>query len=239
MNRLKQQLDMVKASPSTKEKTMAYVIAKRKKSRMPAYAVSALALCCFILLLLQPWSTSSAVQSYVTLDINPSMEFTLNEQDKIVAVTTFNQEAKTLLEGQDLQGMKVEEAFTYLWQKPEWIPYLSNGIVEVSVYSEDRSVSLRLEKELNAYLSTSLEEGSYHCSHVGDDIYEQAQDHHASMGKYRVIEEIRSYTQVYSEEELLNKSMKELYQILEPYDASALPSGCDMQKENGHGHHDH
>ena len=93
----------------------------------------------------------------------------------------------------------------------------------------------------SAVLKLTLEEvvpqNQFHCSHLDDDTHQEAQQHHMSAGKYRVIDEILRHDSAKSVEELQKLSMKELYSVLERYDPSAVPEGCHgRQMRKGHHH---
>lgn len=82
-----------------------------------------------------------------------------------------------------------------------------------------------------------MPQNQFHCSHLDDDTHQEAQQHHMSAGKYRVIDEILRHDSAKSVEELQKLSMKELYSVLERYDPSAVPEGCHgRQMRKGHHH---
>lgn len=105
------------------------------------------------------------------------------------------------------------------------------------MYSENSSVSLDLEQQINQQLEEVVPQNQFHCSHLDDDTHQEAQQHHMSAGKYRVIDEILRHDSAKSVEELQKLSMKQLYSVLERYDPSAVPEGCHgRQMRKGHHH---
>lgn len=243
MNRLQKQLDMIKTREETKTRTLHAVLQHKRKRHLIPQMTMAVMVGCLLLFLIRPWNTSSPSSSkavsYVTLDINPSMEFTLNEENRILDIKAYNEDAKKILSLVDIKGMEIQNAWNQLWALDQWNSYIEKGILEVGIYSSDDAIAISLEKELNTYLQSTLSDGHYHCSHIDDTVFEEAKEHHTSMGKYRVIQEILSYTDRYTIDELSDKSMRALYDILATFDASAVPKECMKQKEDGQNKHHH
>jgi hypothetical protein len=52
--------------------------------------------------------------SYLSLDINPSVELGINAFGKVVSVSAYNEDGKTILEGQDVINSDVEDAVSTL-----------------------------------------------------------------------------------------------------------------------------
>ncbi|MFR5078590.1 MAG: hypothetical protein ACLTDX_11430 [[Clostridium] innocuum] len=81
-----------------------------------------------------------AVYSYVTLDINPSMEWKLDEQQRVVRVTAYNKDADNILTELQLEGKQLDAALRMLLDNEQFSAYMKSGFLEVSVYSENSSV---------------------------------------------------------------------------------------------------
>ena len=91
------EFDGIHASDEIKQKTLHNVMKQRsRKKRSGLPAVLILCVTCLLVIRFQPWKLMEAspapapvpaVYSYVTLDINPSMEWKLDEQKRVVSVT--------------------------------------------------------------------------------------------------------------------------------------------------------
>ena len=226
------EFDGIHASDEIKQKTLHNVMKQRsRKKRTGMTAALTLCVTCLLVVLFQPWrlmeaspapapAPTLAVYSYVTLDINPSMEWKLDEQQRL-----------------QLEGKQLDTALQMLLDNEQFSAYMKTGFLEVSVYSENSSVSLDLEQQINQQLEEVVPQNQFHCSHLDDDTHQEAQQHHMSAGKYRVIDEILRHDSAKSVEELQKLSMKELYSVLERYDPSAVPEGCHgRQMRKGHHH---
>lgn len=176
--------------------------------------------------------TDSQIMSYISIDINPSFELQLNKEDEIVEVKTFNKDAKRILKDIPLKGKTLSNALPLLLSDKQYRSYLEKGILEISIYSDNKETSSRLENNVNTELS-KIDINQYHCGVVNEETHNQASNHHMSAGKYRVIETIVSAAPSYDIEALQKMSMKELYSIINDIDPSLLPE----QESDHHIHH--
>lgn len=242
-----QELDNLHASEETKAKTLSYVMQKQAPKKHCWRKVAVVATCCIcaFVLFLQPWAKgakptgdpSNAILSYVSFDVNPSMEWVLDETQHVVSVTYFNRDAEQLLKDMNLTKKPLQEALQILLKNEDYQRYLEEGILEVGVFSKDKEHSNVIEKEIVAYLEENLPRGSYHCAGIDEKTHESADLHHISSGKYRVIEQIMAYDTKVTLDQLKVMNMRELYQLLEPYDPSATPSNCGDGNGQGRKHH--
>lgn len=225
-------LNQIHCSEETKNSTLHYVL-NHQRCSTPRYTKSilvstAVVLICmfsfFIPRLNQEPSQKEAV-AFVSFDINPSLEFQLNATYQVIQVKAYNQDAQKIIDRIDLKNKSLEEAVRLLLTNPSYNTYLKDGILEVGVYSINNDAT-KLESLVQTYLQSNLSEDNYHCAQVGEQTHEEANKHHTSFGKYRVIEMIQNYDSSYSLEDLTTMSMAQLYTILETYDASAVPSNC-------------
>lgn len=233
-------LDQIKMSKETKDKTVVYVLNHKKKRNytlwfLPTFVI----LGCVLLFIIQSNSSPKIITdyqetlSYVSIDINPSLQFTLNSDEKIIEVTGLNKDATTIINTLHIIDKPLLEALPILFSNITFQSYLKDGIIEVGVYSSNNDTSSKIEKEVNTYLQKHVDSGSYHCSSIDQSTVNGANAHHTSFGKYRVIDMILMYDTSKSIEELKRLSMKELYLILEKYDSSAVPANCHQGGTHG------
>lgn len=245
-----EKLDDIKVNKETKEKTLSYVLAHKKKKNPTLWILSsALLIGCICFFILQsnilnnkkPNNNQNVdiAYSYVSIDINPSMQLTLDKDQKVVSIQAFNQDAKNIINSVNLQEKSLQKALQILFANTSFQSYLKNGIIEVGVFSNDSNTSTKIETDINAYLEKSTTNGQYHCSSVSEEIATLAKAHHTSFGKYRVIEAILVYDNSLTIEQLDTLSMKELYSILEKYDPVAVPENCRSNGYESHSNNKH
>lgn len=233
----------IHASEETKNKTLAYVMQKQKKHpyRKPALT---LAITCLLLLFMFPFlHTNQTIKnkptaslgsiSYISVDINPSMEWAVNENNIIIDVISYNEDVKNLSFVASLKGKTLMEGMNMMMQDKTFQAYLEEGFLEVGIYSEQKEQEDQLQKQINGFLEEHLSSSKYHCSCPNKDTFEKSRNQQISFGKYGVIQEILQYTTEYSEEVLQQKSMKELYDILSYYDNDTHSKGYHHGNQNG------
>ena len=120
------EFDGIHASDEIKQKTLHNVMKQRsRKKRTGMTAALTLCVTCLLVVLFQPWrlmeaspapapAPTLAVYSYVTLDINPSMEWKLDEQQRVVRVTAYNKDADNILTELQLEGVQLDTALRML-----------------------------------------------------------------------------------------------------------------------------
>ena len=162
------EFDGIHASDEIKQKTLHNVMKQRsRKKRTGMTAALTLCVTCLLVVLFQPWrlmeaspapapAPTLAVYSYVTLDINPSMEWKRDEQQRVVRVTAYNKDADNILTELQLEGVQLDTALRMLLDNEQFSAYMKTGFLEVSVYSENSSVSLDLEQQINQQLNAKI-----------------------------------------------------------------------------------
>lgn len=248
LNKPLKSLDHIHADQELKDKTLNHVLNGKKRKSYPSYgklASAFLILClCISFPLLYLYHTSSSqrnnrldknIEAIVSFDINPSMEFKIDNKFMITSIKSYNQDAKDIVSSLDLKGKRIDDAIDILLQDPTYKTYFENGILEIGIYAKNHQLSTELDTLVQKKLSTKLSSSQYHCSHINEKTHVDAHKSHTSIGKYRVIEEILSYDKTYSLDSLSNKSMKELYEILSLYSPNDVPESCQRSTgKNGH-----
>ena len=225
MNNPLKELDQIYASEEIKKQTLNYVINCKHYSNL----LLLVPLCVCVLLFgifIFPKDGKIVPVAYVSLDINPSLELQLDAKDIVIKVVTYNQEDQRVIDKLTLTGVKLQAAILTLLSDEQYNDYLQNGLLEVSVFANNQSLSSNLEITLNNLLSKQLGTNRYHCSQVDQETHHNASSHHMSAGKYQIIETIMSYTSQYSFAELNQFSVQELYNILAIFNQEEVPEGC-------------
>lgn len=239
MNNPLQELDNIHATQATKEKTLHFVM-KHRHYHKGLYLIPVIT--CLLIFILFPFhSQPSSPVAYVSLDINPSLELRLDQDNIVIETIAFNKDAKKIFNTLNLQGQKLETAIMNLLNNPQYKGYLQNGLLEVSVFSDNVNLSANIENILNNLFQDHLENNQYHCKQVNQETHHNASTHHMSAGKYQIIEKIISYTSQYSLDELNKMSISQLYTILYTFNQDEVPSSChpNNNQENHHQKHQH
>lgn len=146
----------------------------------------------------------SNVYAYIDVDINPSMEFTVNKASKVVEVKALNSDAQKLLKELHLKKIPVRTAITEVIESSKKMGFISTEknnkvLVSVALKKIDRTPSSEEEKALTNLLS-DIEKINVN---VGDQTLQPkvlqvnpeerkaAEKNNISMGRYKLYEDIK------------------------------------------------
>ena len=112
---------------------------------------------CLVLLLggifaLQTYRINNAVDSTVSLDVNPSVEIQVNRKERVLRVTPLNEDGKVIVGDMDFSGSDLKVTVNALigsMLQNGYLSELSNSIL-ISVDSDDPARGAELQEALSA-----------------------------------------------------------------------------------------
>jgi len=132
------------------------------KKRRTALAAACLALALVCGGGLFTWRQANAVASVISLDVNPSIELTVNRQERVLTCAALNEDAAKVLAdmdgGADLKGAKLDVAVNAVvgaLVRSGYLDSISSAIL-ISVEDKDESRAQRLQQELVASVDQVL-----------------------------------------------------------------------------------
>lgn len=157
--RFKSALNRITASDDLKETTRAYVsgtlasnIAPVRKSQKSLFARRAVAAACALLLVSSisggAYAYYKTPVSYLSLDINPSVELGVNGFGNVVSATAYNNDGRAILAGQDVKGSSVKEAVSKLVQSAAQKGFVADDgstVIAVTSETDNGSTAAHLE----------------------------------------------------------------------------------------------
>lgn len=141
---------------------------------------------------------NSAVASIVCLDVNPSVELTVNRNETVLSATPTNADAEVILGGMDLTGAKVDVAMNAIVGSlltNGYVDELANSIL-ITVEDDDAQRGARLQQELTAQADAILSSYQVNGAILSQTIQNSAQlqqlaaDYGISAGKAALIQTI-------------------------------------------------
>ena len=171
-----------------------------------------------------------AVQSTVSLDVNPSVELKLNQKEKVLSARALNSDGEKILEGMDLKGTDVEVAVNALvgsLLKNGYVDELANSIL-ISVEDPNADRGAALQQEISAEVETILDAASVQAAiltqTVQDDaaLQAKANEYGISLGKAQLIAAMVAGSDHLTFEDLAGLSVNEL-NLLATNPKNALP----------------
>lgn len=140
-------------------------------------------------------ATGKAVK-FVTVDINPSIELGLDEQDRVVLVRPLNTDGEKLIKEQRLDGLKAEEAVVQITGEAVRQGYLApakDNAVVIAVSGENDKLAENKKLELKLKLSTekvlqksNLSVDKVQTVRAPKESREKAQEMGLSVGKFAI-----------------------------------------------------
>lgn len=208
---------------------------KRRKPgwlRFAAACLALLLLCSGGLL----YRNVNAAVSVISLDVNPSIELTVNRRNQVLTCTPLNNEAKAVLAdmggGDDLKNTKLEVAINAIVGSLVRSGYLSSisSAIMISVEDADQRRAEKLQSEL-AYTVDSILQSSASKAAVltqtvpqSSELEKLAQENQISTGRAALIDRILTINGSLQFNELAKLSVDELKDLAKS-GAPAMPIG--------------
>ena len=177
------------------------------------------------------------VASTIGIDVNPSIELTINKNEKVLDVIANNDDAKIILEGMDLSGSNINVAVNALigsMVRNGYIDELANSIL-ISVDNPDSAESERLRQKIVDELNSFINSGN-NISVVSQSISSNsdaealAKQYGISVGKLELIEKLIAKNNLYTYEGLKDLSINELNLLLGDTTENVTTSGSASDK---------
>lgn len=163
-NRIHDAFDEIRADDALKEKTVAYLRQERTRrekhnrilrpGRLVLSFTTMLVLCIGIF----TYYVNFAAAAYVNIDINPSVELTLNRRDRVIATYAFDEDGDQILQEMDLDGKMYSEAAALLVAAISAEGYLgANPLVSMTVQTSSSDKELDLCSTLRACVNEQID----------------------------------------------------------------------------------
>ena len=172
----------------------------------------------------------------VYIDVNPSAALHMNRFGKVSSVEYLNEDAKEALNGIKLKGLSAEDALEKMLDVYEVEGYFdSHAEIYISAVSEkNKNYDQLLSKMQERAEKVKGERGySVNVNKLTAEDRSEAKEYDVSPGKYRVIEQIIEKYPNYTIEDLKDKSMAELKDMLT--NENEKGNNKENNKENGKG----
>lgn len=168
--------------------------------------------------------------SLVTLDVNPSIQLHLDEDDKVIEAIAVNDDAKKVLQDMELEQADANVAMNAVLGSLVKNGYLNanQNTVLLSVENDDDKARVALEDELSQYIYTTLKsysiEGAIYSQDIDidDDVESLMNKYSISYGKANLIEDIIDENddakKTYKVEDLVKLNAQDLILIYQSLD---------------------
>lgn len=241
MNKIKNAFGEIKADEQLKNNTLAFLDSKRSepvsRSRRKVIPFSlAAAAVLFLTIAAGVYEMWFVPVTVVSIDVNPSVEISVNRLDRILSADAYNDDGTKILQSVSVKGMKYEEGINDILSSDTFTQYLSDdSLLTFTVASKNDE---KVISQIQHCLSTTGHQGV--CVNASSEAVSQAHHLGLSLGKYQAYLEISEYDPTITAEECNSMTMKELCELKEQLSGAEtcdIPQeGSNQQNNESHGH---
>ncbi|MCP1111543.1 anti-sigma factor domain-containing protein [Ohessyouella blattaphilus] len=172
----------------------------------------------------------------ISIDVNPSIEFSLNRFDKVIGIKGYNEEGAQIVSDLQLKNKSYNEAIKILLQSEEMKAYVKkDSQVEVAVYAKKNTKDLKasVDAEVSKLLKGQID-SEVHCYEVGNELVSEAHASEMTPGKYKAYLDLKEYEPELQAEECQDLSVKEIRQRISAHHQEESGKGGNNNDSSGH-----
>lgn len=237
MNKIKEAFNTVKADDKLKNSTIAFIAsAKQPKQNHRVYTRYAAAFAVVLALVfgIGRYSVINSAVSYISIDVNPSIELALNRFDTVVEASAYNDSGSEVLASLDLKGKSYTDAIDTLLTNQEFTSYIQDDAqIDFTVVSDNEERIIEGIQGCESY-------GQYNSScHKTDKATAQsARVSGLSLGKYNAYMELSEHDSSVTIEDCKNMSIHQIRDMIDQCEGDENSTEHDNAEEHGE-HHTH
>ncbi len=212
----------------------------RNARKLAVWAASAAA--AVVLCTVSVWAYASPY-AYVSLDVNPSIEYSVNRFNRVLSARAVNEDGSEILNGLALNNKSIEDAVRETVRKIAQAGYFSGeepGGVVVAAASGDEQAAEELADEIkDAVDITAQETGAdveVECESVGLERVLQAKELGVTPGKLNLVEKLKASAEDPDSidiNEWLHKPVKDIMKATKENRKSAKSSNSPVPGDSG------
>ena len=224
MNVIRDSMKGIRASEEMKRNTLQYLENQQKQRNGSGahYGVKYVfvALCLLFLMGVGGYSAYIRPVSYISIDVNPSIEFGVNQLGRVVTVSAYNEDGRNVLSRMSLKNATYMQAIHSLLEDNEYCKFLARDAQLVITVISDKPDIIVREIENDILLQSY---GAVACT-SNINCMQEAHLHDMSFGKYEAYMELLQYDESVTVEECHRMTMGEIRRRIQ---------GCRSSDESG------
>lgn len=251
-NRIRSAFTCISAEEELKASTKEFLQSRRRRDEVKAgygrrifgIACAALAVICMVSF----YHMLYVPVSYVSIDVNPSMELELNRFDRVISARAYNKDGEKILKDVALGGKYYTDAIALLMESNAMQPYLAgDGDLVFTVASGDGSRKKELIRGIQSSPGCAGHGGRSMEADIG--LVREAHENELSVGKYAAYKILQQYDSSVSASDCHNMSMSEIHEMIREHERHGncgsgqedndAHSGHGNGEGNGNGHESH
>lgn len=238
-NAFKELFGPIRAEEDLKERTKAFLAREtRSYAKAPAarrrYPVYAACVCLLFLLLGGRWLYFTPTAE-ISIDINPSIELSVNRFDRVIAVTAFNEDGQELSRELDVKYKDYAQAVEQVLHHDSVAALLSGGeVMSITVVGPDGHQSAKL---LSGVEACAAGQNNIDCYSARPEEAAAAHEAGLSCGKYRAFLELQRLDPDITPEAVQGMTMREIRDLIDRLSAGSDDDVPSSVGGWGNGHH--
>ena len=215
MNEIRESLSRIRATEDLKKNTLQYLLKQQEKKsgfkQHPVFKYALAAICVLLLLGTGGYSVYRQPVSYISIDVNPSVELGINRFGRVVSTNAYNEDGQAVLQQLSLKNIPYVQAINALLAEESSSGFLKEDSLLVFTIISAQDASIMEE------LSTAEFSGKYAtCLYTSDTgCMIEAHSYEMSFGKYRGYQELSQYDDSVTIEDCNNMTMEEIHNRIE------------------------
>ena len=240
MNAIQESMEKIQASEELKQTTLQYLDGQRKRrNSLHLYSASRYVLaaaCLLVILGIGGYSVYNVPVSYISIDVNPSIELGVNRFGKVVWAKAYNGDGQDILEHISLKNISYVQAIDRLLNDKSYSRFQAGGSQLVFTVISESPDTMVKQIEADEYLRM------YGAKTYTSDkaCMKEAHQHEMSFGKYRAYLELSQYDRGITVEDCHSMTMGEIQNRIEDcmqHGEGQHGGNSSGEKERTHGHH--
>ncbi|MCX7749061.1 MAG: anti-sigma factor domain-containing protein [Clostridia bacterium] len=181
--------------------------------------------------------TDSRIYAYIDVDINPSIEFAINADNKVLNVKAINEDAELILDDEEMENMKIDQAVAAAIKKAKDFGFITgekrqdillSGCLNIE-NSGTKESKEKDEKKLETLLSsikknkdfTVIKDIHVDVIKVNPELKKLADTNEISLGRQVIFNIAKEKGITLSLEEVKNKSISEVMEMIQLKESNA------------------
>ncbi|MDD6005624.1 MAG: hypothetical protein PUC68_08195 [Firmicutes bacterium] len=231
MSRYRKTLDKIKVNDDLINKTYSRIEHEKinKKHQPKLYYAVALCACFIMMVMIIPKNFAVKAETYISLDINPSIQLTVNKDGYVTGINAYNDEGIKISEDIEYEGHNYLDVCKEIISVKfdEYIKNDSFLLISISNQSDDTDIYI---KELQSmiddyYINAKVQSCDSH-------IIEEANNAEMSIGKYSQYLVLKEYDKTTTVDRCREMSITEIHSEIESHHSQE-----SHNSSNHHGNH--
>ena len=175
--------------------------------------------CCFLLLMVGGLHALLTPVSAISVDVNPSLELSINRFNQVVSVKGYNEDGRRLASSLSLRFVNYQKALDEILETETIRAFLERDeIVSITVLGRTEEASQEMMERVQACTSNGCKAaGSVYCYSGNSQEAHEAHQAGLSFGKYRAFLELQGVAPEVTVEEVQGLTMHEIREQIEAH----------------------